>query len=106
RMAAHVPEQSVIPWGYDLAEAYARAGRPEDAEKLLARIAPDPDDDTHRHAHAAAARVRGLLAGREDLTAAFAEALARHEHDRRPFERARTLLCLGERLRREKQRAQ
>jgi DNA-binding CsgD family transcriptional regulator len=106
RMAEHMPEQSVVPWRYDLAEAYARAGRAEDAEKLLAGFAPDPGDTTHRHAHAVVARVRGLLAARDDVAAAFTEALRRHEDDRRPFERARTLLCFGERLRREKQRAQ
>jgi ATP/maltotriose-dependent transcriptional regulator MalT len=106
RMAEQIPEQSVIPWAYDLVEAYARAGRPEDAEKLLARVAPEPADAAYRWAHAATARCRGLLAAREEAAAAFEEALRWHERDGQPFERARTLLCLGERLRRDRQRAQ
>jgi DNA-binding CsgD family transcriptional regulator len=106
RMAEQMPEQAVIPWAYDLVEAYARAGRAEDAEKLLARTAPDPGDATHRWAHAVTARCRGLLAARGELAAAFDEALRWHERDGQPFERARTLLCLGERLRRERLRAQ
>src|SRR4029453_12916914 len=42
RMAEQMPEQAVIPWAYDLVEAYARAGRAEEAEKLLAGTRPRP----------------------------------------------------------------
>jgi DNA-binding CsgD family transcriptional regulator/tetratricopeptide (TPR) repeat protein len=106
-LAEGIREPSVVPWAYDLVEAYARAGRTDDAEKLLARTAPAPGDETQRWAHAVTARCRGLLAtSRADSTAAFAEALTWHARDERPFEKARTQLCYGERLRRDRQRAQ
>jgi DNA-binding CsgD family transcriptional regulator len=104
-MVTEVLDQSWVPWGYDLVEAYARAGRVEEAQALLAAVAPAPDDETHRVQHALAARCRGLLAPRETMLAEFETALAWHEVSEQPFERARTLLCLGERLRRERRRA-
>ena len=48
----------------------------------------------------------GLLAPDADFRGAFDAALALHEGLPMPFERARTLLALGERLRRAKQRAE
>ena len=59
-----------------------------------------------RWAAAAAARCRALLAPDEDFRGAFEVALALHDDLPMPFERARTLLALGERLRRAKQRAE
>lgn len=104
-MTRETPNQSVVPWAYDLVEAYVRCGRAADAEALLASVAPAPDDRTHGWQHAVVARCRGMLAGREEMLAHFRVALARHEGTGMPFERARTLLCLGERLRRDRQRA-
>jgi hypothetical protein len=49
---------------------------------------------------AVAARCRGLLANDVDFEEHLAEALAWHGRTTMPFERARTLLCLGERRRR------
>ena len=49
---------------------------------------------------AAAARCRGLLANESTFAEAFEEALEHHERTPSPFERARTQLCYGERLRR------
>ena len=49
---------------------------------------------------AAAARCRGLLADEDSFESEFAEALAWHDRTPTPFERARTELCFGERLRR------
>jgi DNA-binding CsgD family transcriptional regulator len=105
QMAVEVTEQAWVPWAYDLAEAYARAGRGDEARALLDAVAPAPDDAAHRLQHALAARCRGLLAPREELLQEFETALAWHDRAEQPFERARTLLCLGERLRRERQRA-
>ena len=59
-----------------------------------------------RWAAAAAARCRGLLAADGDVRAAFDAALALHAGLPMPFERARTELALGERLRRARQRAE
>jgi DNA-binding CsgD family transcriptional regulator len=92
---------AVVPLRPDLVEAYVRAGRREEAEAVLARLAPDS-----RWARATAARCRGLLAPDEDVRAAFDAALALHDELPMPFERARTQLALGERLRRAKQRAE
>jgi DNA-binding CsgD family transcriptional regulator len=58
-----------------------------------------------RWPRAVAARCRALLASDDDVRAAFDAALALHDGLPMPFERARTLLALGERLRRAKQRA-
>jgi DNA-binding CsgD family transcriptional regulator len=89
----------------DLVEAYARAGRRDDA---LAQI--DGFEARGRKAggvwpQAATARMRGLLAPDEEMRAQFEAALALHDELPMPFERARTLLCFGERLRRARQRA-
>ena len=73
-------------------EALVRGGRTEEARAALER-------SPGRRADARAARCRGLLARDDDFEAPFAPALDRHaEHD--AFGRARTRLCLGERLRR------
>jgi DNA-binding CsgD family transcriptional regulator len=85
---------TVVPLRPDLVEAYVRAGRREEAEAILAALPADT---------AVAARCRGLLAPDEDLRSEFETALALHDT---PFEKARTQLALGERLRRAKQRAE
>jgi DNA-binding CsgD family transcriptional regulator len=55
---------------------------------------------------AAAARCRGLLAAEDGFEVEFSRALELHARTPTPFERARTELCLGERLRRAKRRAE
>ena len=131
---------SVVLLRGDLAEAYVRAGRREEAEAVLARLEPpgaangggepnrgaangggdpragalgregdrgggEPHAAGPRWPRAAAARARALLAPDDQLRAAFDAALVLHDGLPMPFERARTLLALGERLRRAKQRA-
>jgi DNA-binding CsgD family transcriptional regulator len=59
-----------------------------------------------RLAHAGVARCRGLLAGGDEFEAYFHRALGWHEGVTCPFERARTELCFGERLRRARRRSQ
>ncbi len=88
---------TVVPLRPDLIEAYVRAGRREEAEAMLARMPADT---------AVAARCRGLLAPDEEVRGAFEVALALHDELPMPFEKARTQLALGERLRRAKQRAE
>ncbi|HEX2807675.1 MAG TPA: AAA family ATPase [Kineosporiaceae bacterium] len=105
RMVTEMRDQSLVPWAYDLVEAYARSGRTAEAHALLESVAPAPDDATHRWQHAVAARCRGLLAPRETMMVDFQTALTWHDRAQVPFERARTLLCLGERLRRERRRS-
>ena len=98
-----IPNPAIIPWVFDLVEAYIRDGRTADAEELLAAYTPTAGEEW---AQAAAARCRALLAGPEEMPAAFRAAREAPACARMPFERARTELCLGERLRRARQRSQ
>jgi DNA-binding CsgD family transcriptional regulator len=86
-----------------LIEAYVRAGRLADAEAALARFETQARMVERPLADALAHRCRGLLAD-DGFEAEFNAALAAHDLEQRPFERARTLLCYGERLRRAKRR--
>jgi DNA-binding CsgD family transcriptional regulator len=90
----------------DLLEAYVRAGRRDDAERVLARFTAEGERTGTLWVRATLARCRGLLAPDGEMRACFEEALALHGQLPMPFERARTLLVLGERLRRARQRAE
>ena len=96
---------SVVQFLPDLAEAYIRAGRREEAEGVIDGLEAGARRTGSRWAHASAARCRALLAPDADLRAGFDAALALHEGLPMPYERARTLLALGERLRRARRRA-
>jgi DNA-binding CsgD family transcriptional regulator len=87
----------------DAVEAAARSGRRESAAALLERLDGQAAQAPGRWASAAAARCRGILAGERDYEAAFSSALTLHGL-MPSFERARTELCLGERLRRSKRK--
>jgi DNA-binding CsgD family transcriptional regulator len=89
----------------DLAEAYALAGRPKDAEMLLREAAPAIDACRLVRPRARLARVRGLLASEGAVDAVFASALALLDESAQPLERARTELCWGERLARARRTA-
>jgi DNA-binding CsgD family transcriptional regulator len=101
-VVAQLHEPAVVPWVFDLVEAYIRDGRPDAARELLAEHEPHSGG---RWAEAAAARCRALLATPEEMDEAFRVALATPGCALMPFERARTQLCYGERLRRVRQRA-
>lgn len=89
----------------DLVEAYARAGLLERATEKLAQL----DDLAARagrlSARAAAARCHGLLE-RRDFAERFEQALHWHAEGTPPFDRARTHLAYGARLRRNRNRAE
>jgi DNA-binding NarL/FixJ family response regulator len=97
-VAGQIRDPGVVPWVFDLVEAYIRDGRPTDAVALLAE--QGPFDDTEGWARAAAARCEALLTDNGGMVEAFARALDAGACATMPFERARTELCLGERLRR------
>ncbi len=97
-------EPAIAAWAQDLAEAYIHRGQVEEAERTLAILDEQARRTGRRLAHAAVERCRGLLAGDNELDAHFAAALRWHEGVLCPFERARTELCLGERLRRARRR--
>jgi DNA-binding CsgD family transcriptional regulator len=98
-------EPGLAPWAQELAEAYVRVGRVREAEATLEVLERQAERTGRELAHAAAERCRGLLAGDEDVEAHFRRALAWHERVPCPFERARTELCFGERLRRANRRS-
>ncbi|MEU7901247.1 LuxR family transcriptional regulator [Actinoplanes sp. NPDC049118] len=102
-VAAHIRDPAVVPWVFDLVEAYIRDGRPDAARELLDAQQARPGG---MWADAAAARCRALLAGPEEMDGAFKVALESLGCALMPFERARTELSYGERLRRQRQRAQ
>jgi DNA-binding CsgD family transcriptional regulator len=92
----------VVPWAGDLLEALARTGRRHDCAEVLAWLDERVTTTGLPYARLAAERTRGLLAADADESAScFAAALdsAVPPADM-PFERARTLLCLGETRRR------
>jgi DNA-binding CsgD family transcriptional regulator len=90
----------------DLVEAAVRAGRPEVAEAAATRYTGYAANAAPAWQQALAARCQALITrpaeAREQL---LFEALALHDPDR-PFSRARTLLLLGEHLRRERRRVE
>jgi DNA-binding NarL/FixJ family response regulator len=102
-LAGRLRNPVVVPWMYDLVEAYARDGRVAEAETLLAEHAPRAE--TEPWAELAAARCRAMLTENGDMIDAFEQALAAKACATMPFERGRTELCFGERLRRVRQRA-
>lgn len=91
-------DPGVVEWAPDLIEAQLLCGRIEDAREWLRTF----DDQARRTgnpwATASAARLRGMLVD-EGYEGEFAAALQGHSSR---FERARTELRLGERLRRER----
>jgi DNA-binding CsgD family transcriptional regulator len=91
-------EPNVLQWSADLIEAYVRSGCDSDAEAELEALERQAAQTGRAWALAAAARCRGLLVPDDQLDDAFGHQAAT------PFERARTELCYGERLRRAKRR--
>jgi DNA-binding CsgD family transcriptional regulator len=102
--ATGLAEPSLFPYQPDLVEAYARLGRSSDAEAVLSGFEQQAEAVGRRWALAAAARCRGLLAEPAEIDTAFGLALERHADVPSPFERARTELAYGERLRRANRR--
>ena len=103
-LARHEP--TVFLWEADLIEAFARVGRRQDAERLLLDFERRASTTGRVWARAAAARSRGLIGPAEEIDQHFGVALELHERIDMPFERARTQLSYGARLRRSKRTAE
>ena len=103
-LASGLCEPGVSMWAGDLAEAYARAGLPDEAQAALAVLEDHATSNRRGAALAVVARLQALLAGADEYAERFAEALDWHERRPLPFEVARTRLCFGERLRRDRHR--
>jgi DNA-binding CsgD family transcriptional regulator len=98
----HGPMPARDTWVPDLAEALIRSGDRDRATDALVRLAAHAESFPAR---CALDRCRGLLAADDQFERHFARALDGCSHLHEPFERARTELCLGQRLRRAGQRA-
>ncbi|MCI0344674.1 MAG: LuxR C-terminal-related transcriptional regulator, partial [Chloroflexi bacterium] len=92
----------------DLVESLVAAGELDDAAAFLGRFEKRARAHERHSAIANLARARGLLlAGRGDLDAALValdDALSEHDRVDIPFDRARTLLALGQVRRRRRER--
>ncbi|MFI5960174.1 helix-turn-helix transcriptional regulator [Cryptosporangium sp. NPDC051539] len=92
---------SAMPFAADRVEAHFRAGDRERALDALQWLTDGAARTGLSWQRAVTARCRGLLSTERDEALEFFDvALAAHEEATMPFERARTLLCLGETLRR------
>ncbi len=88
----------------ELVELHLRLGQPDRAAHHLSSFERAAPVKGQPWALARAARCRGLLGPDDDLDRRFGEALALHDKTPDVFERARTLLAYGGRLRRARQR--
>ena len=89
-------------WAPELIEAYVSAGANGAAQQALSELTLQAERTGRPILWAFSKRCEGLL--NRDYQA-FDEALVWHEQCQRPFDSARTLLCYGERLRRDRKRA-
>ena len=97
-------EPNYVQWMPDLIESQIRAGLALDARSTLLAFESEAHRTGRRWALAAVARCRGVLAEPEAVDAVFGEAHRLVCLLPSPFERARTELCWGERLRRDGRR--
>ncbi|MDQ3660425.1 MAG: LuxR C-terminal-related transcriptional regulator [Actinomycetota bacterium] len=92
-------EPGISQWPPDLIEAYIRLGRLSDAQHLLEPFEKQAEATETVWAKATSARCRGLI-DEASCEEHFSRALDLHAQHPSTFERARTELCFGERLRR------
>jgi tetratricopeptide (TPR) repeat protein len=90
--------------GADLADAYLRLGRHDEARQAAAQFAEAADAKGQPRSLARAFRCRGLLAADGGFAEAFEQAMLQHAKTPDGFEVARTRLAYGERLRRSRNR--
>ena len=88
----------------DIVDALVHTGRVEEAQKICNEYSKRAREKGQPFALARAARARALLAGGDDFANEYDEALRHHEGTSDVFERARTQLYYGERLRRSRKR--
>jgi DNA-binding CsgD family transcriptional regulator/tetratricopeptide (TPR) repeat protein len=89
----------------DLVEALVRLDRGAEAATVLAELEAGAELTGGAWARAAVHRCRALLGPADRIDAELAAALSAHADPQMPFEAARTRLAVGERLRRERRRA-
>jgi len=99
-------EPATVQWAPDLIESYVLVGREGDALSALNVFQGQGTATGRTWALAAAARCRGMLADDDHFEEVFSEALQWHTRTRTPFERSRTELRFGQRLRRARRPAE
>jgi DNA-binding CsgD family transcriptional regulator len=97
------PDLSSVP---ELVLAYVRLGRLAQADAASREFVQRAEEKGQAWSLARAARCRGLLADEASFEAYFVDALSYHAQTLDGFERARTYLQFGERLRRVRRRTQ
>jgi DNA-binding CsgD family transcriptional regulator len=85
----------------DLVESYLHCGRIGAAARIVDELASGRPDQQGALGHALFLRCRALVGG-SDAVDDFEAALQQHAEVQAPFEEARTRLCFGERLRRDR----
>ena len=88
----------------ELAEAYLRLGREEEARRTATEFTAAAQAKGQPWPLARALRAEGLLAADTEFSAVFDQALRQHAQTPDAFETARTRLAYGERLRRARNR--
>jgi DNA-binding CsgD family transcriptional regulator len=101
---AGIGEPALVQWAPDRVEALVRLGRTDDARVALEALDAEARRTGRSWAQACVQRGHGMLAGEDTAAAHFEAALELHDLSPQPFERARTQLAYGERLRRGGQR--
>jgi DNA-binding CsgD family transcriptional regulator len=101
---AGIGEPALVQWAPDRVEALVRLGRTDDAQDALDAFEAQAARTGRTWAQACVQRGRGMLASDDDAPGHFEAALELHDLSPQPFERARTQLVYGERLRRAGQR--
>ena len=96
---------NIVRYEPDLVEALHAAGDDPRARGVADLLALRAERVQSPWGLATAARCRGILTVDEEFEGEFLVALSLHEEVPSPFERARTELCFGERLRRGRRRA-
>jgi DNA-binding CsgD family transcriptional regulator len=93
-----------VPYEPDLVEALRAAGRDQDARAASELLDERAQRSQSPWGLATVRRCHGLLAGEHEFEQHFQSALELHDRVPSAFERARTELCYGERLRRARRR--
>jgi DNA-binding NarL/FixJ family response regulator len=99
-VAIGVPAPGELFWTVELVELHARAGdidRAKEEVERLARLVTPAHPPVHQ---AQLARCRALVTSGDEAAKLFETAMEHHAASQTPFERARTELAIGERLRR------
>jgi DNA-binding CsgD family transcriptional regulator len=103
---AKVADPYIVRFEPDLLETLVALGRSAEAELVAASLETRAGRFSTPWSLAAAARCRGILAPDASFAQHFERALKLSEQAASPFDRARTMLCFGERLRRTRRRAE